>query len=85
MPIISEELQRQVEAAYDYRGYVTLKLKSGEHVEGFLYNREFTNEKLLEDNFVEVMMKSGERKRYSIAAIDSVQLTGKDFAVPFEG
>lgn len=76
-----EELEKQIEAAFDFRGHVTVRFKSGDVVEGFLFNRQFQDPKLSEDNFVEMFLKgSGDPKKYKIEAIESVALTGEDFA-----
>lgn len=78
---LPDELKRQIEAAYDFRGHVTVQFKDGSSVEGFLFNRQFDNPKLPEDNFVELLLKGGgQRKRYPIAGIESVALTGEDAA-----
>lgn len=75
------ELEKQIEAAYDFRGHVTVKLKSGASVEGFLFNRQFANPKLPQDNFAELYLKgSAEHRMLKIAEIESVALTGEDFA-----
>ena len=80
----SSDIDKQIEAAYDYRGYVTVKFKNGESVECFVFNREFTNPRMKEDNFIEVFLKANSDKRqYPINAIQSVALTGDDCAVPF--
>ena len=77
----TNELEKQVEAAYDYRGYVTVKFKNGETLEGFVFNREFSNPKLKEDPFIEMFPKDkDERKRYPISAIQSIELTGENCA-----
>ncbi len=84
MPEISEELHQQIEAAYDYRGHVTVAFKSGETLEGFVSNRQFSNPKLPEDNFIEIFPKGkDELKRFKIAEIAAIELTGKDFAETF--
>jgi hypothetical protein len=75
---MTEALRAQIEAAYDYRGHVTVTLKDGKTVEGFLYNREFENPRVAEDHFVELMLKdSEERRRLKIEEISSVALTGQ--------
>lgn len=75
------ELERQIEAAYDFRGHVTVKFKTGETVEGFVFNRQFANPKLAQDNFIEITLKgSGENRRYAISALESISLTGQDCA-----
>ena len=81
MPGPSNELERQIEAAYDFRGHVTLALASGESLEGFLYNREFANPLSPEENYVDVLLKnSDERRRIAISAIRAVALSGEDCA-----
>lgn len=75
------DLEKQVEAGFDYRGHVTITFKDGKKVEGFLYNREFKNPKLPVDHFIEVILKSGgEAQRYAISDLQSVELTGEDCA-----
>ena len=79
-----KEIDKQVEAAYDYRGYVTIKFKTGETAEGFVFNREFDNPLMKEDNFIEVILKAGgESRKYPISTLASIALTGEDCAVPF--
>lgn len=81
MPKASNEIERQVEAAYDFRGHVTLRFKDGESAEGFVYNREFSNPNLRQDYFIEVYLKgSGESRRFPISTLKSIELTGKDYA-----
>lgn len=75
------EIEKQIETAYDYRGHVTIKLKSGESIEGFVFNRQFAGTLLKEEPFIEVFLKaSAERKKYPISTVDSVTLTGEDCA-----
>ena len=38
-PGTQEELAKAVDLAFDYRGDVTIELKSGERVEGYVFNR----------------------------------------------
>jgi hypothetical protein len=79
---VSQDVAAQIEAAYDYRGHVTLTLKDGKAVEGYLYNRELAP--LKGEPYVELMRKdSDERLRFAARDVKSVALTGKDFAVPF--
>jgi hypothetical protein len=74
-------LERQIEAAFDYRGHVTITLKSGERVVGYVYNRQFTHPKLREPPFIEMFLAgSGECRKFSIDVIHAVELTGKDYA-----
>ncbi len=77
----SQELKDQIEAAYDFRGHVTIALKDGGRVEGYLFNRQYDDPRLPEDNFIELVLKgSGERKKYAISSVASVALTGEDCA-----
>ncbi|MFI5363227.1 MAG: hypothetical protein ACHQ49_14770 [Elusimicrobiota bacterium] len=79
---ISKEVAEQIEAAYDYRGHVTLTLNDGATVEGFLFNREAAP--LKGEPYVEMMRKdTDERVRFAAKDVKSVAITGKDFAVPF--
>ena len=39
-PTNLEELQKVVEHAFDYRGDVTIELKTGELIEGYVFNRD---------------------------------------------
>jgi hypothetical protein len=81
MPV-SKEIAAQIDAAFDYRGHVTLVLEGGETVEGFLFNRELAP--LRGEPYVEVLRKdSEERLRFPAARVRSVAMTGKDFAQPF--
>jgi len=81
MPIPAD-VAAQIDAAFDYRGHVTLTLSDGKTVEGYLFNRELTP--LKGEPYVEVLRKdSDERLRFAAADVKAVALTGKDFAVPF--
>jgi hypothetical protein len=77
----ANELERQIEAAFDYRGHVTITLKSGERVVGYVYNRQFAQPKLREPPFIEMFLAgSGDSRKFSIDGIHAVELTGKDYA-----
>lgn len=79
---ISKDVADQIEAAYDFRGHVTLTLNDGKVVEGFLFNRELTP--LKGEAYVEMIPKDGDaRLHFAAKDVKSVALTGKDFAVPF--
>lgn len=81
MGSVDEGLKRQIEAAYDYRGHVTIRLKQGKTLEGFLYNREWANARLPQDNFIDVMVKdSDESLRLPMAELAAIELTGTDYA-----
>jgi hypothetical protein len=75
------ELETQIEKAYDFRGHVTLKLKKGEAVEGFIFNRQLGDAKLKEPPYVEVMIKgSGDKRKIAVAELESIAMTGEDCA-----
>lgn len=74
---MTPELKSQIEAAYDFRGHVTVILKTGETVKGYLYNRQLD----AAEPFVELFLEgSGEYSKLLVAQLDSIALTGKDFA-----
>ena len=74
------QLIEQVNAAFDYRGHVTLTLKQGEPVTGYLFNRELE----ASPPYVE-LVREGDAAEISVAleTIASIELTGKDHFVPF--
>lgn len=79
---VSKEVAEQIEAAYDYRGHVTLTLNDGTTVEGFLFNREVAP--LKGEPYLEMLRKdSDERLRFASKDVKAIALSGKDFAVPF--
>lgn len=74
---MNAELQKQIDAAFDYRGHVTLTLTDGSSVEGYIYNRQFG----ASEPFVELFVKNSEERRtLPIAKIASVAMTGEDCA-----
>ena len=78
---ISTELRGQIEAAYDYRGHVTLTLADGSKLEGYLYNRFYAHPEGGEGFYVDVMVKNQEeRRRVPMGQIRSIELTGEDCA-----
>lgn len=79
---IPQDVAAQIDAAFDFRGHVTLTLKDGKTLEGYLFNRELAP--LKGEAYVELIPKdSDERVRLAAKDVKSVALTGKDFAVPF--
>lgn len=79
---LAPDVAAQIDAAYDYRGHVTLTLADGRKVEGFVFNRELAP--LKGEPYLEVMVKdSDERLRLNPEQVKSIALTGKDFAAPF--
>ena len=71
----SPDIKKQIDAAFDFRGHVTVRLTDGSSVEGYLYNRRF------EEGWVELFVKNtDEQRRVDISAIASITLTGEDCA-----
>src|SRR6516225_619202 len=74
-----EELKQALEKAFDYRGDVTLTLKSGERVEAYIFNRQ--TGATLADSFVQYFTPTApEKRKISYAEIARLEFTGKDRA-----
>ncbi len=83
IPALASEAETRdaLEKAFDYRGDVTLTLRSGEVVEGYLYDRKAGN--TLTDSLVRVMPSKGDdRARRSVpyAEIAALTFSGRDTA-----
>ena len=74
-----DEVRAALEKAFDYRGDVTLTLKDGRVIHGYVFDRRTAS--TLEDSQVRVI-PSGERTRLSISYSDIAALafTGRDNA-----
>ena len=74
------ETREALEKAFDYRGDVTLTLRSGESVEGYIYDRR--TGRGLADSLVRVIPSKGDRARRSIpyGEIAALAFTGRDTA-----
>ncbi len=73
------ELRSALEQAFDYRGDVTLTLKSGEVVVGYVYDRR--TGKSLADSCVRVLPQdSNQRRDIAYAEIAALAFTGRDTA-----
>ncbi|MBI5200220.1 MAG: hypothetical protein HY925_01425 [Elusimicrobia bacterium] len=78
---MTSEIEKQIEAAYDFRGHVTITLKDGQSLVGYIFNREYANPRTKEQNFIDVIPKdSDERRRIPIAQLAKIDLSGKDYA-----
>jgi len=75
-PATPAELAEAVELAFDYRGDVTLVLKSGEEVVGYLFNREATGS----IPRLHVLPASGAPREIAYAEVVSIAFTGEDRA-----
>ena len=74
-----EDLRQAMEKARDYRGDVTLTLKSGECIEAFVFNCQ--SGPTLADSFLQYFTPaSPEKRKVSYAEIAVVKFSGKDRA-----
>jgi hypothetical protein len=77
VPVISKEadLLDALEKAFDYRGDITLVLKSGEELVAYVFNRDH------EKKFLQVYPRDKDEKRVvNYADIQSISFTGIDTA-----
>jgi hypothetical protein len=82
IPAISteSEVRDALEKAFDYRGDLTITLKSGQKIEGYLFDRKIQGP-LLSDCFVRVMPKDGADKvSVPYSEIAALAFTGRDTA-----
>ena len=79
-PLASDDdLRVALEKAFDYRGDVTLTLKSGELIEAYIFNRQ--TGATLADSHVQYFTPSApEKRKVSYADIARIEFTGKDRA-----
>ena len=74
-----EEIRTALEKAFDYRGDVSITLKSGEKIDGYIFDRR--SGKSLTDSVIRLYPKSGNQKiSISYADIGALAFTGKDTA-----
>lgn len=79
---LSNEVARQIDEAFDFRGHVTVAFADGKTLEGYLFNRELAP--MTGEAYIEMIPKdSDERLRFPAASVKSVAISGKDFASPF--
>jgi hypothetical protein len=73
------ELHSALEQAFDYRGDVTITKKSGEVIEGYIFDRRAG--KSLADSAVRVLTKdAGAKVSVSYADVAALAFTGRDMA-----
>lgn len=73
------DLKAALEKAFDYRGDVTITLKSGEKIEAYIFNRH--SGATLADSWVQYFAPNADnRQRVSYADIARLEFTGKDRA-----
>jgi len=75
-----EEIRAALEKAFDYRGDVTITLKDGAKIEGYIFDRA-SDGATLDDCRVRVMPKDrNERLAISYVQIARLEFTGRDTA-----
>jgi hypothetical protein len=74
-----DELREALEKAFDYRGDVTLTLKSDERIEAYIFNRHTGS--TLADSWVQYFTPAApEKRKVSYAEIARIEFSGKDRA-----
>jgi hypothetical protein len=74
-----EEIRQALEKAFDYRGDVTITLKDGAKIEGYIFDRR--TGKALSDSFVRLYPKDSDQKiSITYADIAALAFTGRDTA-----
>jgi hypothetical protein len=74
-----EELRIALEKAFDYRGDITLTLKNGSKIEGYVFDRVAGS--TLETSFARILLKdSNQRQKVAYADIRALDFTGRDAA-----
>ena len=74
-----EDLRQALGKALDYRGDVTLTLKSGERIEAYIFNSQ--DGPTLAESFIQYFAPNApEKRKVSYADIARVEFTGKDRA-----
>ncbi|MGB0064035.1 MAG: hypothetical protein WBP85_06270 [Terracidiphilus sp.] len=74
-----DDLKAALEKAFDYRGDVTLTLKSGEKIEAYIFNRQ-TGATLAESWVQYFAPNAPDKRKISYAEIARIEFTGKDRA-----
>ncbi len=76
-----EALYSLIEKAFDYRGDVTVSLKDGSQVVGFLSNREAKGAARCREPFIEMMLDGrNDKLLIKYAQIATITLSGEDAA-----
>jgi hypothetical protein len=74
-----DEVRDALEKAFDYRGDVTLTLKSGERIEAYIFNRQ-TGATLADSHLQYFTPTANDKRKVSYAEIARVEFSGKDRA-----
>ena len=73
------DLKNALEKAFDYRGDVTITLKSGEKIDAYIFNRQ--TGPTLADSFLQYFTpKADDKRKLSYAEIARLEFSGKDRA-----
>ncbi|ADV82795.1 hypothetical protein AciPR4_1991 [Terriglobus saanensis SP1PR4] len=74
------EIREALEKAFDYRGDVTITLKSGNVIEGYIFDRR--NGSSLADSYVRIIATKGAQGKTNVAyaEIAALAFTGRDTA-----
>ena len=73
------DLRQALDQALDYRGDVTLTLKSGEQIPAYIFNRQ-TGATLADSRVQYFTAGAAEKRQVSYADIARIEFTGKDCA-----
>jgi hypothetical protein len=74
------EIHEALEKAFDYRGDLTITLKDGQKIEGYVYDRKIKGP-ALSDCFIRVMPKdSADKRLIPYSDIAGLAFTGRDTA-----
>lgn len=74
-----DDLKLALEKAFDYRGDITLTLRSGERVDAYIFNRS-TGATLADSSVQFFPANAAEKRRVSYAEIARIEFSGKDRA-----
>ena len=74
-----QDLKNALEKAFDYRGDITITLRSGEKIEAYIFNRQ--TGATLADSFVQYYTpKSDDKRKLAYDQIARLEFSGKDRA-----
>jgi len=73
----SSDLRQLVEQALDYRGDVTLRLRDGQSIEGYVYDRRFDG---AQPCMRLLPLDGGARRTVPLADVVGIEFTGRDMA-----
>jgi hypothetical protein len=80
-PLASEqEIREALEKAFDYRGDLTVTLKNGAKVEGYIFDRKHDGATLADCNLRMIPKGRPEKIRIAYSDIAALAFTGKDTA-----